>query len=279
MIDLSWKDNYSLGDNKIDEEHKYLFKIAAEAFSVVAPDKKLEKIKSVLEKLLQYTKSHFDNEESFMSSIKYPELNKHKILHQEIIISMNEFIKNIPNMKISEIEKDLAYNIKIWFISHIVYEDKRITQWINKIPAFTFSWKSSYRIGDTTIDAEHQELFQIASEAFKKVPKNEKLKKIKSTLSKLFKYFQQHFENEEKYMLSLNYDKLDNHKIIHKNIMETLSALIKNSSKMKIKEIEDELSSFIEVSLVNHIIKEDRKISLWIQFLKDLEEAKKFKEL
>jgi len=216
-----------------------------------------------------------------MQSIKYTGLEEHKEKHKKIILSMNKFVKNLPKMKIVEIEKELAHFIEIWFIAHIVYEDKKISQWINthEIPEFTFSWKSSYSIGNLTIDAEHQELFSIASEAFKKVPANEKKRKIKETLNKLFQYFKKHFENEEKYMENLKYDKLEEHKKIHIEIMITLSELIKNSIKMDIEDIEENLSEFIEVSLVNHIVNEDKKISNWIQFLKDLKESKELKEV
>jgi len=281
MVDLNWNDIYSLSSDRIDKEHKNLFKIAIEAFSVVAPDKKMEKVKTVLQKLLRYTKKHFEHEEHFMLSIKYPTLEEHKHKHKEIMISMNKFIKNLPHMKITEIEKELAHFIQIWFVGHIIYEDKKIAQWINKneIPEFSFSWKSSYTIGDIRVDAEHQELFKIASEAFKCVPENDKKMKIKDTLKKLFKYFQEHFKHEEEYMTSLKYDKLNEHKIIHINIMETLSKIIKDSSHMKVEDIEENLENFIEISLVEHIINEDKKISNWVQFLKDLKASKELKEI
>jgi hemerythrin len=80
-------------------------------------------------------------------------------------------------------------------------------------------------------------------------------------------------------MESLKYDKLENHKAIHVEIMETLSKLIRNSVTMGIESIEENLTDFIEESLVNHILNEDKKISYWIQFLKDLKEAKELKEV
>jgi hemerythrin len=247
----------------------------------VQPDQKVKKVKSVLEKLLQYTKDHFQHEESFMMSIKYPELSEHKIKHEKIIQSMNDFVKNLSKMKINEIEKELAHFIEIWFVSHIVYQDKKISQWItsHEIPEFSFSWKNSYSIGNTIVDAEHQELFMIASEAFKNTPSNEKKRKVFQTLNSLFKYFEKHFKNEEDYMKSLKYDKLEEHKKLHVEIMISLSTIIKNSISMDVEDIQEELSKFIEVSLVNHIVQEDKKIAYWVQFLKDLKNTKELKEV
>ena len=216
-----------------------------------------------------------------MQSIKYPELKTQKIEHIKIINSMNLFMKKLPKMKILDIEKELAHFVQIWFISHIVYEDKKITQWIskNKIPEFSFCWINSYKIGNITVDAEHQELFKIAGEAFKEVHDNEKKNKIKETLNKLFQYFQNHFDNEEEFMISLKYDKTDEHKDIHTDIMNKLSNIIKESPKMNIENLEDSLSNFIEDSLVNHILDEDKKISYWIEFLEEIKESKELKEL
>jgi len=216
-----------------------------------------------------------------MYSIGYTELEKHKQLHQKIIISMNNFTAKLLKMKIYEIEKELAHLIEIWFIHHIVYEDKKIAQWqlTHEIPAYTFSWKSTYKIGNTILDAEHQELFKIASEAFKRVPKEKKMSKIKETLNQLFSYFEKHFKDEEEYMQSIKYDKIVAHKKIHQEIIETLKKFLNRVPSMSIEDIEEELKEFIENSLVEHILEEDKKIALWEIYLKDLKEAKELKEV
>lgn len=258
-----------------------MFKIAAEAFCVVEPKQKIKKIKAIVEKLLNYTKKHFTHEESFMESIAYPELAEHKTKHRIIILSMNKFLKNITKMNPAEIEKELANFIKIWFISHIINEDKKISKWVESknIIGDVFVWKKSYSINNVLIDTEHKELFCIANEAFKDVPLGEKRKKIVETLKKLFYYFNKHFSNEEEYMKSIKYDKLEEHKAIHINIMENLSELIRNSTKLSIEKTQESIEDFIEISFVEHIMHEDKKIANWVQFLEDLKEAKKLEDM
>lgn len=216
-----------------------------------------------------------------MESINYPELDAHKKVHQDIILSMNIFTKNLTKMSLNEIEKELAHFIEIWFINHIIYVDKKIAQWqlTHQIPDFTFRWKDAYSIKNATIDAEHQELFIIASEAFKKAPKDQKLNKIKTTLSKLYQYFNKHFEDEEKYMLEIKYDKLDNHKKEHQNIIQDLNDFIKNISTMTIESIEDNLKKFIENSLVKHILEDDMKILFWNKYIADLKDSKELRQM
>lgn len=281
MVDLNWNDAYSLSSNKIDKEHQQLFAIAAKAFGVVTPEKKVHKIKTVLKELIEYTKTHFKNEEKFMESIGYPDLPNHHEIHKKIIISMNTFTSKLTKMSITEIEKELAHLIEVWFIHHIIYVDKKIMQWqlTHEIPNFHFAWKNSYTVENAVVDAQHQELFKIASEAFKKVPETEKMQKIKDTLKQLFEYFKMHFKDEEKYMEEIKYDKLEEHIKIHQNIINNLSDFIKKTPTMQTQEIEEALKDFIEDSLVVHILEEDKKILSWNKYLADLKEAKELREL
>ena len=280
IIDLAWNDAYGLGNNKIDNEHKNLFKIASKAFGVVNPKQKLEKIRSILKELILYTQVHFEDEESFMKSIGYPEVDTHHQLHQKIIISMKDFTNKLSTMNINEIEKELARLIEMWFIHHIIYVDKKIFQWklMNDIPDFTFFWQDSYNIENSLIDAQHQELFNIASEAFKRVPSKDRMPKIKDTLNKLFEYFKKHFQDEEEYMEKIKYDKLHEQIKMHQDIIDDLNNFITKVSKMTIKDIENQLKEFIESALVIHILNEDKQISDWVK-LKNLKELKELKEV
>jgi hemerythrin len=281
MQDLNWKESYSVANKNIDHEHKNLFKLALKAFIAVGENEKIQKIKSIIHELMDYTKVHFHNEEDFMEMIKYPKLLEHKKIHNDIINSMNKFLKTINSKQLTEIEKDLARFVEFWFINHIVYEDKKIAQWIKSqnISLHMTHWKDEYKIGNALIDSEHQELFDIANEAFKNVPQEEKKKKISDTIAKLYKYIQSHFLHEEEYMKSLNYNSFNEHVLMHQNILNDLTNLIKNSSTFKVNHLEEKLLEFIDEGLVKHIVQEDMKIAKWLVFLKDLKEAKELKEI
>ena len=80
-------------------------------------------------------------------------------------------------------------------------------------------------------------------------------------------------------MKSIKYDKLEEHKAIHINIMENLSELIRNSTKLSIEKTQESIEDFIEISFVEHIMHEDKKIANWVQFLEDLKEAKKLEDM
>ena len=127
---FGWKEIYSLNNEQIDDEHKNLFKIAEEAFAVVKPELKHEKIKTVLNKLYEYMKTHFSHEEEYMQEINYPQFEIHKDIHNNIVNTINDFIKELPTLSADSFEKELARLIDTTIINHIIQEDKKIIIWV-----------------------------------------------------------------------------------------------------------------------------------------------------
>ena len=127
---FGWKEIYSLNNEQLDDEHKNLFKIAEEAFAVVKPELKHEKIKTVLNKLYEYMKTHFSHEEEYMQEINYPQFEIHKDIHNNIVNTINDFIKELPTLSADSFEKELARLIDTTIINHIIQEDKKIIIWL-----------------------------------------------------------------------------------------------------------------------------------------------------
>lgn len=146
----------------------------------------------------------------------------------------------------------------------------------------TILWRSEYNISNFKIDTEHQKLFSIAREAIQisKLEKEDEIKdKLKDIISKLFKYVNIHFSNEEKFMEQISYPELPEHKVLHKNMINMLTSLISNLNSLKLKEIEKALSNFIEEYFIRHIVLEDKKIQLWNTDLDDLKKNFGWKDI
>ena len=127
---FSWREIYSLDNKELDDDHKELFDIAKEAFKEVSPEERNIKIKNILNRLYAYMKTHFKNEEKYMQEINYPLLDAHKKLHIQIISTINEFVKKLPNSNENLFEKELAKIIDTLLISHVVFEDRKIINWL-----------------------------------------------------------------------------------------------------------------------------------------------------
>ena len=85
MTDLLWHDFLSIGVDFIDNDHKKLLKIMADTKSAIeAGDNNACVI--LLTSLLQEAREHFSREEKYLFEVKYPDLEKHKIYHKELLI-------------------------------------------------------------------------------------------------------------------------------------------------------------------------------------------------
>lgn len=128
---IKWKDEYSIGVEKIDNQHKHLFEIANKAYEVLHNDFYVDKydlIVQILKELEDYTVFHFNDEEEHMKQIGYKRLFTQKIEHDGFI----EKIKNIDLMSVDENQDehllDIVNFIVDWLINHILEKDKLITE-------------------------------------------------------------------------------------------------------------------------------------------------------
>ena len=122
------KPEYFIGIDLIDEEHKQIFAYANEAYELLhaefTPDK-YDNISDILEKLREYTKKHFADEEAYMESIHYKRLFTQKVQHQAFIEKLEEF--DLEHMQDSEDQDEQIMNIlnflTDWLINHILHVD------------------------------------------------------------------------------------------------------------------------------------------------------------
>lgn len=124
-----WKDEYCIGIDKIDNQHKHLFEIGNRAYDLLNDQFRLDKydrIVEIIEELRQYTIYHFKSEEEYMQSISYKKFFSQKVQH-------DYFIKKINEVDLSEIDEnqdaylnDLLAFVFEWILKHILEEDKMI---------------------------------------------------------------------------------------------------------------------------------------------------------
>jgi hemerythrin-like metal-binding protein len=119
-----WEDRYSLGDEKIDDQHKWMFNLANQLPKV--SDK--ENVKIIVLELYKYIREHFSYEEKIMKSAEYPLFSEHKQLHDKVIKQLNAISSSSFKS-----DKDLYKFKKFlfdWLVEHIMHEDKKYSNFI-----------------------------------------------------------------------------------------------------------------------------------------------------
>ena len=125
------KPEYYIGIDMIDQEHTQLFAYANEAYELLndefTPDK-YDNIDAILEKLRDYTKKHFADEEAYMESIQYNKLFTQKIQHQEFVDKLDEFIDKHQDEEERQDDQimEILNFLADWLVNHILYVDGQI---------------------------------------------------------------------------------------------------------------------------------------------------------
>ncbi len=126
MMISQWNDKYTLHVEKIDKQHKELFRLSAVVESLDETTTK-EEIKELLNSFFSYMREHFRDEEAYMKSIGYPLLKKHHELHHEIIEDFATLIKK--NHTLDLLKDGMKKATKKWLIDHIMENDLKIEKW------------------------------------------------------------------------------------------------------------------------------------------------------
>lgn len=125
------KDEYYIGIDSIDEQHKKLFQIAEDTYNLlnnVYIVDKYDHIVALINELREYTATHFTEEEAYMESIKYKRFLSHKVQHQEFLDKINEIEINDLEENQDSIIMDILNFIYDWLVNHILETDKLIVE-------------------------------------------------------------------------------------------------------------------------------------------------------
>lgn len=123
------KDEYKIGVEHIDEQHKKLFELADKAYMLLKDEftiDKYDKIVEILNELKEYTIFHFKSEEEYMESINYKRMFTQKIEHDKFIKTLEEIdLKHIDQNQDESLLKVLGF-LNQWLTEHILKNDKLI---------------------------------------------------------------------------------------------------------------------------------------------------------
>jgi hemerythrin len=130
MAFFEWKDDYSVGIAKIDNQHKALVDFLNELYEAMKANKGKETLDIVLKNLVEYTKTHFTTEESLMKLYKYPDYDVHKQKHDKMTGHVLEFKQKFDSGQISN-PIQITNFLKDWLSKHIMGTDKAYGPFLN----------------------------------------------------------------------------------------------------------------------------------------------------
>ena len=127
----TWSDEYSLGIQAIDEQHKGFFEASQRLYDAILNCKGENIVEESVAFLRDYADRHFQTEEGYMAKHRYPHIEHHKKLHTEFLEVLDGLLDELALFGPSQHLADRALEIsQEWLINHIIVEDTRYAHYI-----------------------------------------------------------------------------------------------------------------------------------------------------
>ena len=127
---VEWDDSFSVGFDHIDDQHKKLVDMINELIQGCKNGDAKEVVMKIFEKLADYVKIHFADEEKYLTDVIYPDLTAHKKQHQELLF---ELVGHVAAVEAgSTAIDDFVKFLKDWLLTHIAMSDKKYAPYLNK---------------------------------------------------------------------------------------------------------------------------------------------------
>lgn len=128
---LVWKDEYSVGIEEMDNDHKKLLNLINQLQTAVHYYTGKEFEEKALDELIDYTKTHFKKEEKLLEDNDFADLEAHKLQHQQFIDKINLSVEQYKQNSDVTIIDTLKF-LKEWLIKHINGTDKEYGKILNE---------------------------------------------------------------------------------------------------------------------------------------------------
>lgn len=124
MAFISWNENLSVDVKMFDEQHKQLIGLINNLHDAMSQGKGAAALGTVLNELIDYTKTHFADEEKIMKQYNYPSYGLHVIEHRNLTDKVVE-LQNKYNHGNMVLSMDVMQFLKDWLTHHILETDKK----------------------------------------------------------------------------------------------------------------------------------------------------------
>ena len=125
MTLIAWKDEFSVGVESVDQEHREMIELINGLDSAMARDADCITVISTLGEIYAKISAHFALEEKIMRDADYKELTSHKEDHERLLDSLLMIIDGVDDEgRYDRVE--LSSGLDRWFTDHFRTHDARL---------------------------------------------------------------------------------------------------------------------------------------------------------
>lgn len=117
-----WSEEFSVGIDEVDAQHKNLVGFVNELHSAIKNKKGRAASLEIIARLIDYTQTHFAFEEALMRTTNYPDYKVHKEQHADLVEKVSKLQEKLINEN-AAITFSLLHFLKSWLSIHICEDD------------------------------------------------------------------------------------------------------------------------------------------------------------
>ena len=130
MALLDWNETYSVGVTKFDDQHKRLFSLINQLNDAMKIGKSKDVLGTILKELIDYTATHFSQEEALMATHEYLQLQMHKAEHAKLVKQVLKLQEEFTAGKMM-LSIEVLNFLTSWLNTHIMGTDKKYGEFFN----------------------------------------------------------------------------------------------------------------------------------------------------
>ncbi len=128
---FEWSNAFRVGVKKLDTEHRRLFALVNELSETIGRTGKIEGHEKQKKELLQFTRLHFQSEESLMEKHRYPRLELQRKDHRDLLEQLERFAGAEEKRARPRAQTAVDY-LKDWLIRHTLIEDLKYREFFEE---------------------------------------------------------------------------------------------------------------------------------------------------
>jgi len=128
-----WKKGLETGFDRIDDQHKLIFKKLNEFHRACHEGLGKERVLDLFEFIERYVEKHFLLEETYMYGNRYPQIDAHKAEHEKLRNAYQAFKAAVTASGVTpEVARQADFFLDEWWREHICNIDKAMVRYVKR---------------------------------------------------------------------------------------------------------------------------------------------------
>lgn len=128
---FQWKDEYTVGVEEIDIQHKKFVETVAKLHSAIKNRKVQEELNTIYEELVDYATNHFATEEKYFEKCAYEHTKEHVAEHRAFTVRL-AMLKKKASYDNIDASFELIDFLEDWWITHLEGADRKYVDCLKK---------------------------------------------------------------------------------------------------------------------------------------------------